>query len=74
MLSFAQKRITVAQSGKADYKTIQAALDAIPNNNKKSITIFVKKGIYKELITVDARKSFITLLGEDSKAVTIVII
>ena len=47
------------------YKTIQAAVDAVPFNNKKPITIMVKKGIYKEVVTVDTRKNFIHLIGED---------
>jgi pectinesterase len=62
-----QKKITVSQEGKGDYKTVQAALDAIPSNSKGNVTIFIKKGIYKEVITVDATKSFITLAGEDPK-------
>jgi pectinesterase len=55
--------ITVSKTGK--YKTVQSALDAIPCSNSKPVTIFIKKGLYKEVITVDARKNFITLVGED---------
>lgn len=62
---FSQKKIIVAQDGSGNYKTVQAALDAIPAGNNKPITIFVKNGIYKEVITVDARKNFINLSGED---------
>ena len=61
--SIAQKRIIVSPTSK--YKTIQAAIDAVPFNNKKPITIMVKKGIYKEVVTVDTRKNFIHLIGED---------
>ncbi len=68
---FCQKKITVSQTGKADFKTIQAALDAVPNNNKRPIIILIKKGIYKEQITVDARKNYISLLGEKKDEVTI---
>lgn len=65
ILSFAQKKIVVAQDGTGDYKTIQAALDAVPEGNNKRVTIFVKKGTYKEVVIVDARKDFISLIGEN---------
>jgi pectinesterase len=54
---------TVSPAGK--FKTVQSALDAIPCNNSKPAVIYIKKGIYKEVIIVDARKNFITLVGED---------
>ncbi len=61
----AQQVITVAKDGSGDHTTVQAALDAIPPGNDKPVTVFVKKGIYKEMVIVDARKNFITLKGED---------
>ncbi|OKS86964.1 pectinesterase family protein [Mucilaginibacter polytrichastri] len=61
----AQKHITVAQDGSGDYKTVQAAFDAIPFKNKKPIEIYIKKGIYKELLNLDSGKNFVTLKGED---------
>lgn len=61
----AQKRITVAKDGSGNYKTIQAALDAVPSNSKKPTIIYIKKGIYKEVIIVDATKNYISLIGED---------
>jgi pectinesterase len=60
-----QKKIVVAQDGTGNYRTVQAALDAVPEGNDKVITIFIKKGIYKEVIVMDARKNFVTLVGED---------
>jgi pectinesterase len=63
---FAQKTITVSQATKSKYKTIQAAIDAVPCNNNKPIKIYVKKGVYKERIVVDTRKNFIQLIGEDA--------
>src|SRR3954465_14782732 len=66
-VSFSQKnKITVALDGSGDYKTVQAALDAVPSNNQKPVIINIKKGTYKEVITVDATKSFITFKGEDT--------
>jgi pectinesterase len=62
---YAQKKIVVAQNGTGNYKTVQAALDAVPEGNKDPVTIFIRNGIYKEVIVVDARKSFVSLIGEN---------
>jgi pectinesterase len=67
----AQQKIIVSQDPNSTYKTVQAAIDAVPFNNKKSITILVKKGIYKEKIVVDTRKNFIKLIGEEPEKVII---
>ena len=68
---FAQKKITVAKDGTGNYKTVQAALDASSSNSKKTTVIYIKKGIYKEVITVDATKNFISLIGEDKNTTII---
>jgi pectinesterase len=68
---FAQKKITVAQDGSGQFRSVQAALDAVPTPNSTPVIIYVKKGIYKELVTVDARKPFITLVGEDKETTRI---
>ncbi len=62
---FAQQQITVAKDGSGQYSSVQAALDAIPSGNTKPYTLFIKNGVYKEVVIVDARKSFITIKGED---------
>lgn len=59
------KEIIVAQDGSGNYKTVQAAIDAVPANNKKPVIIIIKKGIYKEKILIDSLRPFITLAGED---------
>lgn len=65
LFAAAQKKIIVAQDGSGQFKTVQAALNSIPGGNNKPVTIFVKKGIYKEVVIVDATKNFISLVGED---------
>src|SRR6185503_10738962 len=57
--------IVVAQGGSGKYKTVQAAFNAIPLNNKKPVTIYVKNGIYKEKLLLDSSKNFVTIIGED---------
>ncbi len=64
--SFAQtKKWVVAKDGTGDYTTVQAALNAVPLNNKKSITILIRNGIYKEKLHLDSSKDFINIIGED---------
>ena len=60
----AQREIIVAKDGSGNYATVQAALDAVPAGNTKPVTIRIHKGVYKETIIVDARKSFISLIGD----------
>lgn len=60
-----KKIIIVSQDGSGQYTTVQAALDAVPLNNKTPITIFVKNGTYKEKLHLDSSKSYVTLTGED---------
>jgi pectinesterase len=61
----AQKRIVVASDGSGDFKTVQAAFDAVPLNNKKTIVIFVKNGNYYEKLKLDSSKNKVVLIGED---------
>ena len=66
---WAQKqRITVTPDGSGDYQTVQAALNAVPMNNKNRVVIFIKKGVYKEKIKLDSSQHFVTLIGEDKNA------
>jgi pectinesterase len=65
---FCQHKMIVAHDGTGDFKTVQAALDAVKEGNTDTVTIFIKRGLYKEVIVVDARKSFIKMVGEDKYA------
>lgn len=61
--------ITVAADGTGDFKTIQAAVASIPSTNRERIVVFVKDGVYREKIRVDA--SFVTLRGQSRKGTRI---
>jgi len=63
--AYTQTEIVVAQNGNGNYKTVQAALDAVSINNKKPVTIIINNGIYKEKLFLDSSKNFVTLIGED---------
>lgn len=58
--------VVVAADGSGDYKTVQAALDAVPVDNTKEITIYIKKGIYREKLHLDSTRNHVTLVGEDA--------
>jgi pectinesterase len=66
------KQIVVAPDGSGNYKTVQAAFDAVPANNKKPLTIYVKNGTYREKLHLDSGKNFVELKGE-SRFYTILI-
>jgi pectinesterase len=47
------------------FKTIQEAIDVIPENNTERIIINIEKGVYKEKLCIN--KPFVTLLGDSEK-------
>lgn len=62
---------TVAQDGTGMFKTIQAAIDAVPDYRKAETRIFVAKGVYKEKVVLAESKRHITLIGENIDATVI---
>lgn len=61
-------KITVAADGSGDFRTVQEALNAVPKNNHSRVTIFIKKGIYREKLHLDADRNLVSLMGEDKFA------
>jgi pectinesterase len=61
-----QVRLVVAPDGSGDYRTVQQALDAVPSGQTKPTIIFIKKGTYKEKLTLAEGKNFVQLVGEDA--------
>ncbi|KAK9289185.1 hypothetical protein L1049_017659 [Liquidambar formosana] len=55
--------ITVDQSGRGNFSTIQSAIDSIPLDNRHWICIYVKTGVYREKVTIPSNKPFIYLKG-----------
>jgi pectin methylesterase-like acyl-CoA thioesterase len=54
---------TVASDGTGLYRTVQAAVNAVPANNTKRATITIKPGTYREIVTIPSNKPYITLQG-----------
>lgn len=64
---------TVAQDGSGNYRTVQAAINAVPSGNSGTFTITVKPGDYHEIVNVPSNKPYITLVGSTGRASDVVI-
>jgi pectinesterase len=64
------ERLVVSADGSGDFNTVQGAIDFIPDENPKHVTIFIKNGTYEEIVYF-RNKSNITILGEDRDNVII---
>jgi pectin methylesterase-like acyl-CoA thioesterase len=60
----------VAADGTADFNTVQGALDFVPDQGQRRVTIFIRNGDYEEIVYF-RNKSNLTLLGEDRERVQI---
>ncbi|MEU6789484.1 pectinesterase family protein [Nonomuraea angiospora] len=52
---------TVASDGTGRYRTVQAAIDAVPAGNGSQVVITIKPGTYREIVVVN--KPYVTLQG-----------
>ena len=57
------KPVIVDAAGKGDFKTVQEAVNSLPNEAGTQRIIFIRNGVYREKIFIE--KNFITLIGED---------
>ncbi len=57
----------VAQDGSGGFKTVQEAINAVPDFRKNRTIIFIKSGIYKEKLVLPASKTNVTFIGEDAE-------
>ena len=63
-------RVVVAADGSGDFNTVQGAVDYVPANPAKRVTIFIKNGTYEEIVFFQ-KKSNLTFLGEDREKVQV---
>ncbi len=65
----AQRRIVVDIKGRGDYRSIQGAINSLPDSAATPRVIYIKKGVYKEKLYIE--KANIELQGEDREKVII---
>jgi pectinesterase len=65
-----QKKIVVDPNGKGDHRTIQGAINSLPDSSVTARVIFIRKGVYNEKIYIE--KGNIVFEGEDRDATIIV--
>ena len=64
--------IVVSADGHGDYKTVQEAINACPDYSHKEITrILIRKGTYKELVSIPHTKFRLYIKGEDARSTVI---
>jgi pectinesterase len=63
-------RVVVAADGSGDFNTVQGAVDFVPNNPSKRVTIFIKNGAYEEIVFF-RNKANLTFHGEDRDKVEV---
>ena len=54
----------VAADGSGNFKTVQEAINAVPDFRNKITSIFIKKGVYKEKLILAASKKNVKFIGE----------
>jgi pectinesterase len=59
-----QKQLVVAQDGTGDFKTVQEAINAVPDMRQKETVIFIKNGVYKEKLVLATSKKGVRFIGE----------
>jgi pectin methylesterase-like acyl-CoA thioesterase len=64
--------ITVAADGSGNFRTVQAAVDSVAAGSK--VTINIKPGTYRGVVTIPANKPYLTLAGTGSSASQVVLV
>jgi pectinesterase len=58
--------VVVAADGSGQYRSVQAAVEAAPENSGTRTVIRIKPGVYKERVVVPHNKPFLAFEGEDA--------
>lgn len=65
------QNLIVDAAGNGDFKSIQEAINSLPDNATAQRVIYIRNGIYREKIFIE--KNLITLIGEDKNKTQLVI-
>jgi pectinesterase len=69
LMTSAQQRIVVDGGGKGMFRTIQGAINSLPDSANRPRVIYIKNGTYREKLYIE--KNNIVLLGQDREKVVI---
>ncbi len=59
----------VAKDGRGDFKTVQEAINAVPDMRMNQTIIFIKNGVYKEKLTLPPTKLNVKFIGQHTDSV-----
>ncbi|XP_057426881.1 probable pectinesterase/pectinesterase inhibitor 21 [Lotus japonicus] len=59
--------VTVALDGSGDFKSINEALEKVPEHNKKPFVIYIKEGVYHEYVNVTKHMTHVVFIGDGGK-------
>ncbi|KAI0492862.1 hypothetical protein KFK09_027138 [Dendrobium nobile] len=65
------KTMVVDLEGHGDFKSVQKAIDSIPNRNQGWIKIYIKAGVYREKVNLTKNKTRIVFEGDGASQTTI---
>jgi pectinesterase len=65
------KEYTVAADGSGDFRTLQAAVAAVPDDNPNRIVFHIRPGVYQGQIVLPASKPNVTFAGDDVEKVVL---
>ncbi len=63
-------QVVVAADGSGDFSTVQGAVDFVPDNPPRRVTIFIENGTYEEIVFF-RNKANLTFRGEDREKVQV---
>ncbi|KAG8370528.1 hypothetical protein BUALT_Bualt14G0126200 [Buddleja alternifolia] len=66
------RTVTVDPNGQEDFKSVQAAVDHVPNGNSEWIIIHITKGVYREKVNIPHNKPYIFMRGDGRGKTSIV--
>ncbi|KAL5196593.1 hypothetical protein ABZP36_000105 [Zizania latifolia] len=58
--------IVVSPDGTGHSRTVQGAVDMVPDGNKRRVKILIRPGVYREKVTVSITKPLVSLIGMGS--------
>jgi len=61
----------VAKDGSGQFKTVQQAVDACPENNRGRCIIYIKAGLYREQVIIPKKKNNIFMFGDGARKTVI---